>query len=121
MTNRNVSFYKLLFFVVCLSISFLIVAGLTQSVLSFLFSNYLARVLCLSWKSCGKILVCGGSGYISTLNFETGELLNRITVGGRAKKQNVFVWSLVVLDDFTIVSGDSRYVDMAVLEENEEG
>jgi len=66
-----------------------------------------SRVLCLSWKSCGKILVCAGSGYISTVNRENGQLLNRMTIGDRWKEQGIVVWSVAVFDDFTIVSGDT--------------
>ena len=39
----------------------------------------------------------------------TGHPLTRMSTGRTEKHRETIVWSLIVLDDFTVVSGDSRY------------
>lgn len=67
------------------------------------------RILCLEWyKSSDSkdppLLVGGSIDYIKIWNFQSGRCVDFIKVGNTG----VVVWSLKVLRDFTIVSGDSN-------------
>ncbi|KAL6065936.1 U3 small nucleolar RNA-associated protein [Balamuthia mandrillaris] len=65
------------------------------------------RILCLAWHPDGKDLFSGGSdASIRRWKADTGRNVSRITVEsfGRSKTN---VWSILVLKDWTIVTGDS--------------
>ncbi|KAG2764961.1 hypothetical protein PC129_g6045 [Phytophthora cactorum] len=65
------------------------------------------RVVSLAWHSqAHKIFSGGENGVIHCWNAATGRNESRITLETLTKQKSV-VWSLVVLDDLTLVSGDS--------------
>lgn len=66
-----------------------------------------ARILSLSWHPDGTHLVCGSSdGNIRKMDVSTGRVVDRMLVDAH-KGEETLIWSLVVLKDSTIVSGDS--------------
>jgi len=71
------------------------------------------RVMCLDWSPCGKYIATGSVDSIRVWDVEKGHAMQRL-VTGRAKNTETVVWSIVMLDDFTILSGDSRYVFYSV-------
>ncbi|KAF7488625.1 U3 small nucleolar RNA-associated protein 4 [Sarcoptes scabiei] len=66
------------------------------------------RILCMEWYRSKQeeswFLVIGSIDYIKIYNFTTQRCVDFIKVGNN----NVIVWCLKVLSDFTIVSGDSN-------------
>ena len=66
------------------------------------------RVLAVAWHEDDEIVVAGGAdSTIRVLVAETGRTRLRITLGA-APDAATLVWSICVLKDMTIVSGDSR-------------
>jgi U3 small nucleolar RNA-associated protein 4 len=66
------------------------------------------RVLCLAWHSSGNKIVSGSSDTIRVWNVLTGSPILRITTGRVEKFKETIVWSVKIMDDLTIISGDSR-------------
>ncbi|KAI9027231.1 WD40-repeat-containing domain protein [Phycomyces nitens] len=65
------------------------------------------RILSVSWSPEDDFIVSGGSdSSIRIWNVVTGRAVQRMTVN-KIKKEHTLVWSVVVLKDKTIVSGDS--------------
>lgn len=66
------------------------------------------RILCIewSWHNNNLFLVCGSIDFIKIIDYNQGKCVDFIKVGNN----NVVVWCLKVLKDFTIVSGDSNGV-----------
>lgn len=64
------------------------------------------RILCIewSWYNDNLFLVCGSIDFIKIINYDQGKCVDFIKVGNN----NVVVWCVKVLKDFTIVSGDSN-------------
>ncbi|XP_075161561.1 UTP4 small subunit processome component l(3)72Dn [Haematobia irritans] len=73
-----------------------------------LFDKQEGRVLCCRFDATGNFLVTGSMGAIRIWNTRTGHAINKMTVTSKSMPQDTIVWSLQVLQDFTIISGDSR-------------
>ncbi|XP_017486394.1 PREDICTED: U3 small nucleolar RNA-associated protein 4 homolog [Rhagoletis zephyria] len=73
-----------------------------------LFDKQEGRVLCCKFDRTGEFLVTGSLGAIRIWDVKSGHALHKMTVARAERKKEVIVWSLQVLSDFTIVSGDSR-------------
>merc|ERR1719273_1789401 len=65
------------------------------------------RILCLDWHSDGRHIVTGSPDTIRVWDAVTGHPLTRMSTGRTEKHRETTVWSLIMLDDFTVVSGDS--------------
>ncbi|RLN96625.1 hypothetical protein BBJ28_00026528, partial [Nothophytophthora sp. Chile5] len=66
------------------------------------------RIVSLAWHAAAQKLFSGSeAGVIHCWNAVSGRNESRITLENLAKQKTV-VWSLVVLDDLTLVSGDSH-------------
>lgn len=66
------------------------------------------RILSLSWHKKEEMIVTGGVDNIRVWSVTTGHAVQRITIGRQTSNLETIVWSVIVLDDMTIVSGDSR-------------
>lgn len=73
-----------------------------------LFDKQEGRVLCCRFDATGNFLVTGSMGAIRIWDTRTGHAIQKMTVTSKTKPQDTIVWSLQVLQDFTIISGDSR-------------
>lgn len=67
------------------------------------------KALCVSWHPQANIVVSGGTdGCLHVWNADTGREMTRITVDGLSSSgEPPCIWSVLVLSDGTIVSGDS--------------
>lgn len=65
------------------------------------------RVLCLSWSPCGKYIATGSIDSVRIWDVEKGHALQRLMTG-RSKQTETIVWSILMLEDFLVISGDSR-------------
>ena len=68
------------------------------------------RVLCISWDESGTHLVTGSIDVVRVWNLATGHALHKMTTTRSSSTRETVVWSLAVLPDLTIISGDSRCV-----------
>ncbi|XP_030385518.1 U3 small nucleolar RNA-associated protein 4 homolog [Scaptodrosophila lebanonensis] len=68
-----------------------------------MFQKLKRRIVCCRFDKSGKHLVTGSRGYLRIWNVSKGTMLHIMTMRDR----NVSVRSLVVLSDFTIITGDS--------------
>ncbi len=68
---------------------------------------YIGRHLCLSWSPCGNYIATGSIDSLRLWDVEKGHALQRLMTG-RSKKTETIVWSVLLLEDFLIVNGDSR-------------
>eukprot|EP01028_Stygiella_incarcerata_P007914 TRINITY_DN3311_c0_g1_i2.p1 TRINITY_DN3311_c0_g1~~TRINITY_DN3311_c0_g1_i2.p1 ORF type:complete len:667 (-),score=166.16 TRINITY_DN3311_c0_g1_i2:514-2514(-) len=67
------------------------------------------RILSLCWHVDGNVLYYGTSeGYIFKWDLVGGPSTFRITVGSTRREGGFKIWSLLVLEDFTLISGDSQ-------------
>lgn len=66
------------------------------------------RILCCKYDHSGKFLVTGSIDLIRIWNVATGHAIHKMSTGRTEKNKETIVWTLQVLSDFTIVSGDSR-------------
>ena len=66
------------------------------------------RVLSLAWHRSDRVLVAGtAKGHLRKYNVTSGRLVQRINVDSAARQESALVWSVVVLADGTVVTGDS--------------
>jgi U3 small nucleolar RNA-associated protein 4 len=66
-----------------------------------------SRILTLAWHPDGTHLVCGSSdGNIRKIIVSTGSVVDRMIIGPK-KGEDTLIWSVLVLKDGTVVSGDS--------------
>jgi len=72
------------------------------------FSRQEGRILSISWHKNDKDIFTGASdGTIRRWNTETGQCILTITVENLGRSEPTLVWSVYVLSDFTVVSGNS--------------
>ncbi|CAG7652969.1 unnamed protein product [Allacma fusca] len=65
------------------------------------------RILCLSWSPCGQYIATGSVDNVRVWDVERGHAIQRLSTG-RSKKNETIVWSVLIIDDLTVASGDSR-------------
>lgn len=66
------------------------------------------RIVSLAWHQSGEVIVTGSINNIRVWNVTTGQVKQRITTQPLRRHQEVVVWCITILRDFTIVSGDSQ-------------
>ncbi|XP_037071178.1 U3 small nucleolar RNA-associated protein 4 homolog [Pollicipes pollicipes] len=66
------------------------------------------RILSVAWHPDGRHLAAGSVNTACLHDVETGALLSRIAVGRRPGRRETLVWSVALLSDMTLVTGDSR-------------
>lgn len=66
------------------------------------------RILCCKYDHSGRFLVTGSIDLIRIWNVATGHAIHKMSTGRTEKNKETIVWTLQVLSDFTIISGDSR-------------
>lgn len=66
------------------------------------------RVLSLDWHLDGFHIVTGSTDTLRLWDVESGHPLQRMSTGRSERNLETTVWSVLMLDDFTVVSGDSR-------------
>lgn len=81
-----------------------------QMVYSKLFDKQQGRILCCKFDATGEHLVTGGIDAIRIWDVKTGHAIHKMTLSRHSQGKEVIVWSLQVLRDMTIISGDSRGV-----------
>ena len=67
-----------------------------------------SKVLSVAWKSDGNFIVTGSIDTIRLFSVSNGKCLVRMATGRSERKQETYVWTLAITDDFSIVTGDSR-------------
>ncbi|CAL8070237.1 unnamed protein product [Orchesella dallaii] len=65
------------------------------------------RVLCMDWSPCGNYIASGSVDSVRLWDVEKGHAIQRL-ITGRSKNKETIVWSIVMMENFTIASGDSR-------------
>lgn len=74
--------------------------------------------MCLQWSPCGRYIGTGSIDSVRLWDVNKGHAVQRL-ITGRSKNKETIVWSILVLDDFTIVTGDSRYgVELQTINSN---
>lgn len=77
-----------------------------------LFSKFLdkqeGRILCLKYDPSSKYIVSGSVDAIRVWDVNSGHALHKMTTGRSEANKMTVVWCLHVLQDLTIISGDSR-------------
>ncbi len=66
------------------------------------------RVLSLDWHVDGNHILTGSTDTLRLWDVDSGQPLQRMSTGRLEKNLETTVWSVLMLDDFTAVSGDSR-------------
>lgn len=79
-----------------------------QLVYKNLFDKQEGRVLCCKFNDSGDFLVTGSIDTVRIWDVRSGHALHKMSVPRAEKKKEVIIWSLQVLRDFTIITGDSR-------------
>lgn len=77
-----------------------------------LFNKFLdkqeGRILCLKYDPSGNFIVSGSTDTVRVWDVATGHAIHRMTTGRSKSNTETIVWCVSVLNDLTIVSGDSR-------------
>lgn len=66
------------------------------------------RIICCKFDHTGDILVTGSIDAVRIFDVKTGHVLHRMATGRAQKNKETIVWSLAVLKNLNIISGDSR-------------
>ncbi|KAK5642373.1 hypothetical protein RI129_008540 [Pyrocoelia pectoralis] len=66
------------------------------------------RILCLKYDPSSQFIASGSLDTIRIWDVKTGHALHRITTGRSEKNQPTIVWCINILEDLTIITGDSR-------------
>nr|CAH7757375.1 unnamed protein product [Callosobruchus chinensis] len=72
------------------------------------FDKQEGMIVCLKFDSTGKYIASGSSDTVRIWNVETGHAIHKMTTGRSEAKKETIVWSIELLSDFTIITGDSR-------------
>lgn len=75
---------------------------------SKIFDKQEGRILCCKYDHSGDILVTGSLDTVRIWNVKTGQAIYKMATGRSEAKKETVVWSVEVLKDLTIISGDSR-------------
>lgn len=73
-----------------------------------LFDKQEGRILCCKYDHSGAVLVTGSMDTVRIWNTKTGQAMYKMSTGRQEAKKETIVWSVAVLRDLTIISGDSR-------------
>ena len=66
------------------------------------------RILCLAWHCDGVYIATGCTDTIRVWNIETGHPTTRMTSGRADRNKETNIWSLAIIRDMAVISGDSR-------------
>lgn len=66
------------------------------------------RILCLKFEKSGKFVASGSVDTVRIWNIETGHAIHKMNIVRLHTKTETVVWDLVITDDFTVITGDSR-------------
>ncbi|XP_058838424.1 U3 small nucleolar RNA-associated protein 4 homolog [Topomyia yanbarensis] len=66
------------------------------------------RIVCVRFDYSGDFLVTGSADAVRVWNLKKGHAIHKMTTGRSHRDNETIVWDVLVLKDFTIVSGDSR-------------
>ncbi|XP_063623393.1 U3 small nucleolar RNA-associated protein 4 homolog [Cydia splendana] len=72
-----------------------------------LFDKQEGRIMCCKFDKNGNFLITGSLNSIRVWNTDTGHAITKLSVSGSKRMKDVIIWSLAVLSDNIIVSGDS--------------
>ncbi|XP_063535637.1 U3 small nucleolar RNA-associated protein 4 homolog [Cydia strobilella] len=72
-----------------------------------LFDKQEGRIMCCKFDKTGNFLITGSLNSIRVWNTETGHAITKMSVSSSKRKKGVIIWSLAVLSDNILVSGDS--------------
>lgn len=72
--------------------------------------EFAGRILCIAWEHNGEFLATGSMDAIRIWNVNTGHAIHKLNPGRCEANRPTVVWCLTVTNDFTIISGDSRYL-----------
>lgn len=73
-----------------------------------IFDKQEGRILCCKYDHTGDIMATGSIDAIRIWDVKTGHAIHRMATGRSEAKRETIVWSLAILKDLTIISGDSR-------------
>lgn len=73
-----------------------------------IFDKQEGRILCCKYDHSGDIMATGSIDAIRIWDVKTGHALHRMATGRSETKTETIVWSLAILRDLTVISGDSR-------------
>lgn len=66
------------------------------------------RIVCIRFDYSGDFLVTGSADAVRIWNIKKGHAVHKMTTGRSTRDKETIVWDVLVLKDFTIISGDSR-------------
>lgn len=66
------------------------------------------RIICCKFNDTGDRLVSGSLDAVKVWNIQTGQVIHKMSTGRADPNQETIVWCIDILNNFTIVSGDSR-------------
>lgn len=66
------------------------------------------RIICCKFNDSGDKLVSGSLDAVKIWNIRTGQVIHKMSTGRGDPKQETIVWCVDMLNDSTIISGDSR-------------
>lgn len=66
------------------------------------------RIICCKFNDAGDKLVSGSIDAVKVWNVRTGQVIHKMSTGRTDPNQETIVWCIDVLNNFTIVTGDSR-------------
>lgn len=66
------------------------------------------RIICCKFNDAGDKLVSGSIDAVKVWNVQSGQVVHKMSTGRAEPKQETIVWCIDILNDFTIVTGDSR-------------
>ena len=66
------------------------------------------RIICCKFDDTGDRIVSGSIDAVKVWNVQTGQVVHKMSMGRAEPNQETIVWCVDVLNDSTIVTGDSR-------------
>lgn len=66
------------------------------------------RIICCKFNDAGDRLVSGSLDAVKVWNVQTGQVVHKMSMGRAEPNQETIVWCVVILNNFTIATGDSR-------------
>lgn len=72
------------------------------------FDKQEGRILCLKFERSGEFISSGSSDTVRIWNVKSGHAVHKMNLSRSTANVETVVWCLQILDNFTVVSGDSR-------------